>query len=81
MNLISEKKVKVRKAHNCWGCTKLFPIKSDMQVVKYSEEGHVYSVYWCKFCQSVLTKRFEHDDTFAYSELKDTQEYLEELNI
>ncbi len=81
MDIVSSQKVKIRKQHNCWGCTKLFMPKTELQLVKCSEDGRIYSVYWCEFCQSVLTKRFEYYDTFAYGELKDTQEYQEVMEL
>lgn len=71
MNIISSNKVKTRKAHNCWGCTTLFPVGSDMQLVKCEDNGKAYSVYWCNDCQSILEKDYYPDDIFCYGELKE----------
>ena len=68
MNIISGKRVKIRKAHNCWGCTEIFTPPTEMNVVVCADDGKIYNVYWCDRCQKILDK--EHsDEEYCYGEL------------
>jgi len=70
MNAISSKMVRIRKAHNCWGCTKILTPPAEMGVVTCSDNGKIYNVYWCDRCQKILDgDPFCAGDEFEYGEL------------
>jgi len=70
MNAISSKRVKIRKAHNCWGCTEIFTPPTEMGVVNCTDNGKIYSVYWCDSCQRILDDDpFAAGDEYEYGEL------------
>lgn len=50
---ISDKLVKIRKPHNCWGCTELFPIGTNMVCVTSRDMGDIQSGYWCDKCLKI----------------------------
>lgn len=53
MNL-SQKLVKTRTEHQCWGCAKTFPAGSTMWSVAGINDGDFYHCYWCETCTKVL---------------------------
>jgi len=73
MKVISSKRVTIRKAHNCWGCTEIFTPPKEMNVVTCADRGKIYSVYWCDRCQKILEDAPFSDETPAYGELIEYQ--------
>jgi len=69
MNIISSKRVKIRKAHNCWGCTKIFTPPKEMDVVICADNGRIYNVYWCDNCQKILNEDPFSGEEYTYGEL------------
>lgn len=53
MNTLSNKNVKTRKAHTCWGCAREFPKGTLMQRIVKDEYG-LCAYYWCRTCQEVI---------------------------
>ena len=66
MKVISSKRIKIRKAHNCWGCTEIFTPPAEMNVVICTDNGKIYNVYWCDDCQKKLDG---FSEGYAYGEL------------
>jgi len=69
MKVISSKRVKIRKAHNCWGCTEISTPPRGMNVVVCSDNGKIYSVYWCDDCQKKLDEDPFSEEEYTYGEL------------
>lgn len=59
ITLLSNKKVKCRKKHTCWGCGKEIEKGSYATLQKSVQHNNIYNTYTCEFCESVL---FEMDD-------------------
>ena len=62
MNIISEKKVKTRKEHVCWGCARKIPKGSLMTVVVSAEDAKIDRVYWCMVCKEYGMKYWPDDE-------------------
>lgn len=69
MNTVSYKRVAIRKAHNCWGCTEIFTPPGEMNVVTCTDNGTIYDIYWCDKCQKILDDNPFSDKEYAYGEL------------
>ena len=54
MKQISAKTVKIRKPHHCWGCTKEFPVGTELLAVTSEDGGKLSTVYWCITCDGWL---------------------------
>ena len=74
---ISSNIVKTRKAHNCWGCMRTFPPKTEMEVVVSKSYGELTRCYWCSDCQEFLKKipHIEKVDGFFFGDLLEWEEY------
>ncbi len=77
MNIISEKKVKTRKPHNCWGCKQQIPIGTLTQTVTSIDGASMSTVYWCDKCQAFMDTLDSYDmqDGFDYGELSEDERY------
>ena len=81
LSIISEQKVKTRKPHHCWGCTKEYPIGTEMERVTSVDGGEITSVYWCNTCNDFLrTDKEARDncfcgDWFGYGDLRCYENY------
>lgn len=73
MKVINQKRVKIRKPRNCWGCTELFEPPAEMERVVSVDGSSIGSGYWCDTCQSILDNMDMQDgqDGFAYGELRE----------
>ncbi len=73
MEVISSKQVKIRKPHNCWGCTTLVEPPTRMEVSVSVDGGKIMSAYWCDLCQDKMDKMDSYDrqDGFCYGVLRD----------
>ena len=79
--ILSERKVKIRKPHNCWGCTKEFHPPAKMQVVTSVDncDKSFSTIYWCKKCQDRYAEMdYEGIVELYYGEL--LQNWSEALN-
>ena len=77
MNLISDKKVKTRKMHKCWGCLESIPIGTSTTRITSVDGGEIASVYWCDRCEKFLSKLslLDKEDGFLFGELKSLEGY------
>lgn len=79
MNTVSVKKVKIRKAHNCWGCARSFPAGTEMEVQTQAEHT-IYSTYWCDCCIEYMGQdQSLYDDGIEYGGLLNNPEYEQRL--
>lgn len=62
MDILTDKKVKTRKAHVCHGCAKSYPPKTEMRYVTSKDGGNIDSAYWCKTCDEVIDKTMDYVD-------------------
>jgi predicted SprT family Zn-dependent metalloprotease len=71
MICLSNKIVRTRKDHKCWGCTKLFPKGSLLKKITSVDGGEILTVYYCGECQYELTMIDSRDyqDGILYGEL------------
>jgi len=69
MGIIFQTKVKTRKDHICWGCAENFPKGSDLEVVKQSDGGKAFSIYWCEDC-AFVSKNDDYGDDYGLGDLR-----------
>lgn len=58
---LDHRSVKTRKQHQCWGCARMIPAGSQMDVTVSVDMGSASSAYWCLVCQDV-TDQIDRDD-------------------
>jgi uncharacterized Fe-S center protein len=69
MKTLTNKEVKIRKPHKCWGCAKEFPIGTIMRfTTQVDSDNNIASSYWCEKCQEIL-RSMELEDEFEFGEL------------
>lgn len=69
MDILTDKKVKVRKAHICHGCAKSYEKGEVMRYTTSVDAGEINSAYWCQTCDKLI------DSTYDYFELQDGIEF------
>ena len=78
MNIVSDKKVKTRKPHKCWGCMEDIPTGATVQAVTSVDGGKIATVYWCDRCADFITKVDWGEDGWEFGELKQCEGYTKE---
>ena len=68
--VISDKKVKTRAEHICFGCARKFPKGSTMHREGIADGGTVWTSYLCETCKAI-TYDMESGDEFGYADLRD----------
>jgi len=70
MRVISFKKVKTRKSHQCWGCTKEIPIGIEVDRTINIDGNSIGTAYWCPQCAVLWGKLSMEDqsDVFTFGE-------------
>lgn len=78
---INVKEVKIRKPHKCWGCGRLFPTGTLMESNVSTDEGKIFTTYFCETCQNVVDKAADwyEDEGIGFMEL--INNYPEEYKI
>ena len=78
MDQLSLKIVKIRKPHKCWGCTKEFPVGTEMKYSVIVDQGEFSSTYWCEKCEEFLDtlEYWQLEDGFAFGDLLNFEEYV-----
>jgi hypothetical protein len=51
---LRESHVKIRRRHCCFGCCRLFPIGTKMQVTVSVDQGMAASFYTCETCEKIF---------------------------
>lgn len=64
MRTLSDKKVKTRKQHQCFGCLRIFPAKSEMRRQVNTGDDGLYSVYSCPACDGLMAYFDDYGDGF-----------------
>jgi len=60
MTTITDKIVKTRKTHRCWGCNRMFPAGAHMRSLTQADSSDgIITTHWCKAC-------IEHGKTFDW---------------
>lgn len=70
MRVISNKDVKTRKDHICFGCGRELPKGTLMTAVTSVEGEEIRTEYWCKTCQTYWDNFMYKDDEIGIGELK-----------
>lgn len=65
MDILTNKVVKTRKPHRCWGCANLYESGTKMRYTTSVDAGEISSAYWCKTCDKLI------DQTYDYFDLQD----------
>jgi hypothetical protein len=75
--IVSCKIVKIAKSHNCWGCKNKFPVGSEMEAVKQSNDGRMSTAYWCGTCSDFLMSlpSWERGTEWDYGDLLEYENY------
>lgn len=69
--ILSSKDVVTRKPHKCFGCNKIYPVKTSMCRQAIQDCGTVFTSYLCDTCEEVIARTFECGDEFGEGELYD----------
>ena len=71
MDTLSQKTVKTKKPHHCWGCAKEFPTGTELLKSVSVDQGEFSSSYWCKACEEIMDdlEDWQKEDGFTYGEL------------
>jgi hypothetical protein len=84
VRIISDKFVKTRKEHHCWGCKGLQPIGTELQAVVTEDEGEIFTIYWCDICLKYMDEHLDYWDRtsgFGYGELREYEDYPEDGTV
>lgn len=61
MDVLSDKKVKVRKQHICFGCCEVIPQGTEgIRKTDIANEGDVYTNYLCARCDDWVSENTDH---------------------
>ena len=69
MRIISDKRVKTRKPHVCWGCNTLEPIGTIMLAIAQADGGTVNTTYWCMTCMTYMARYFDDGDVYGSGDI------------
>ena len=71
MTVLSQKIVVTRKPHSCWGCGRVYPTGTRMNVVVNVDHKLLRS-YWCGSCGDVLSllPSYESDDGWDFGDVR-----------
>lgn len=76
--ILSNKTVKIRVPHRCWGCGREYPIGTSMRGQAEKDNGKVSTTYWCYVCDKYLSDTrdsWDDDDGINFGELKSLDDY------
>ncbi len=78
MYCIRSEQVKIRKAHNCWGCGREFLAGSQLEANVCIDGGQASTSYWCPVCIAVIDGDWE-EDGYGWGEIRsgDTKRWEE----
>ena len=62
---LTDKQIKTRKPHECYGCLKKFPSGTEMRLIVSVEKSSISSVYLCEDCD-------KHSQDWSDEEWKST---------
>jgi len=68
-DFLTDKTVKTRKPHRCWGCGRTFPAGTELTLIEAVDFGDWYSSYWCPVCERVMFINGENEG-FSFGELR-----------
>jgi hypothetical protein len=79
MDVLTQKLVKTRKPHTCFGCGRAFPAGTSMEFSTIADDGTVNNSYLCKTCVDVVDQISSEYGYFEYGfgELRDDSISLE----
>lgn len=73
-DVLSQKDVKTRKEHECFGCGRKFEKGSILSRVTSVDGGQISTSYWCDTCNEYWNKYMDADDLIGFGELKSCDE-------
>jgi hypothetical protein len=78
MDIISDKVVKTRKPHMCFGCGRKFEKGTTMNCQVNKHDGEIHAVYSCETCQELMRDHGElfWDECEGFYPLLCVQEYI-----
>jgi hypothetical protein len=79
MEALTQKLVKTRKPHTCFGCGRTFPAGTSMEFSTVADGGTVNNSYLCETCVDVVDQISSESGYFEYGfgELRDDSISLE----
>ena len=84
-NQLSQKKVKTRKVHQCQACGDRQEVGASLERTVHTEDGQIYSCYWCYTCVGFMAKMDAQDleDGFNFDiwECDGYKEYCDKLML
>ena len=73
-DVLSQKTVKTRKEHECFGCGRKFEKGSLLSRVTCVGEGQITTSYWCDTCNEYWNEHMDAEDLIGFGELKSCDE-------
>lgn len=71
MDILLDKKVKIRKPQRCWGCARTFEVGTMLHYIKSAEDGTINNSYWCPVCDKYWnTYMKDNEEGILLGELK-----------
>jgi hypothetical protein len=67
---ISEKNIKTRKKHQCFGCLDTYPAGENMRRHVCTDNGKIYSLYFCEECNEIIANNADYFEDFLYPDEK-----------
>lgn len=66
MDVLTQKLVKTRKPHTCFGCGRTFPAGASMEFSTIADGGMVNNSYLCRTCIDVVDQISSESGYFEY---------------
>lgn len=71
MDMLSDKKVKLRKPCRCFGCGRSFAKGQTIRKTVTVDSGDINTAAWCEVCTAYWNKFMGYGDTVDFGELKE----------
>lgn len=85
MYVLTDKNVRTRKSHQCFGCGHVYEAKTEMRYTTSVDGGDISSAYWCKTCDEVIKETYDYHDLqngIGFGEVKEfDMPYWKNVNL
>lgn len=80
-SILTDKVVKTRKEHNCWGCGEKFKKGTNLRYQVDVDNGDFNKSYWCKVCDTTVEQEYceQVDCGIGFGEVKDYDSWNQNL--
>jgi len=74
MNCITQKKVRTRKPHRCWGCCVPIPAGTLTEITVGADMDGISTAYWCDTCVEIMADMYDPESGLDYGDLREEAE-------